>query len=261
VNLNAQPITGYAFNYWDVNGTSQGSGVNPISVSVNAPKTATAHYTSVGPLSASISPASAKIKIGESVTFTSSVSGGKTPYSYRWYLNGTAVSDAISSTWTFTPITTGTYTVYLIVTDSLTNTAKSNEASVTVAPQLTVSISPTSASILVGESVTFTSTVSGGYPSYSYQWYLDGALVSDATSSTWTFTPTTSGVYYVYLKVTDDNNNVAQSETARIAVGVIPVGGYSISLAKQTPTPLIAVYTALIALFGAILSLTKRKRK
>jgi hypothetical protein len=42
VTLTAQPVTGYTFNYWDVNGASQGSGVNPISVSVNAPKTATA---------------------------------------------------------------------------------------------------------------------------------------------------------------------------------------------------------------------------
>jgi PKD repeat protein len=180
-------------------------------------------------------------------------------YSYQWYLNGAAVSGATFSTWTFTPVSTGTYTVYLNVTDSVLKTAKSNEASVTVAPPLTVSISPTSASILVGQSVTFASTVSGGYPPYSYQWYLNGALVSGAT--TWTLTPTTSGIYYVYLKVTDDNNNVAQSETARITVSTVPVGGYSISLTKQTPPSHVAAYIALIALFGAILSLAKRKRK
>jgi len=39
------------------------------------------------------------------------------------------------------------------------------------------------------------------------------------------------------------------------------VGGYSISLTKQTPVSYITVYTMLIALFGAALSLTKRKRK
>jgi hypothetical protein len=213
------------------------------------------------PLSVSISPTTAKIKIGESVTFTSSVSGGTPPYSYQWYLNGAAVSGAIFPTWTFTPVSTGTYTVYLNVTDSVLKTAKSNVASVTVAPPLTVSISPTSASILVGQSVTFTSTVSGGYPPYSYQWYLNGAPVSGATSSSWTFTPTISGIYYVYLKVTDANNNIAQSETARITVAVVPVGGYSISLAKQTPTAYIAAYTTLIALSAIAMSLTKRKRK
>jgi streptogramin lyase len=129
-----------------------------------------------------------------------------------------------------------------------------------IAPPLTVSISPTSASVLVGQSVTFTSTVSGGYPPYSYQWYLNDAPVSGATSSSWTLTPTTSGIYYVYLKATDANNNIAQSETARITVAVVPVGGYSISLAKQTPAHITA-YTTLIALFAIAMSLTKRKRK
>ena len=176
VAITAQTVTGYNFNYWGVDGNSQGNGVNPISVPMNAPHTATAHYT-------------------------------------------------------------------------------------IAAPPLSVSINPLSASIYVGQSVTFTSTVSGGYPPYSYQWYLNGAPVSGATTSTWTFTPTTSGIHYVYLKVTDANNNVAQSETARITVSTVPVGGYSISLTKQTPPSHVAAYIALIALFGAILSLTKRKRK
>jgi len=34
----------YDFNYWDVDGSSQGGDVNPISVSISAPHTATAHY-------------------------------------------------------------------------------------------------------------------------------------------------------------------------------------------------------------------------
>ena len=40
-----------------------------------------------------------------------------------------------------------------------------------------------------------------------------------------------------------------------------PVGGYSISLTKQTPISHVAAYTMLIALFGAVISLIKRKRK
>jgi hypothetical protein len=151
----------------------------------------------------------------------------------------------------------------LNVTDSVPKTVKSNEASVTVAPPLTVSISPTSASIVVGQSVAFTSTVSGGYAPYSYQWYLNGALVSGATLNSWTFTPTASGVYYVYLKVTDANNNVVQSDATRISVAAVPVGGYSISLVKQTPVSMfpMVVYIMLIAVFSATLSLVKRRRK
>jgi hypothetical protein len=245
-------VNGYKFDSYNPSAT----------VTMNQAKTITLVYTVIPPFSVSISPTSAKIKVGESVTFTSAVSGGVPGYSYKWYLNGTEVSGAISPTWTFAPVTSGTYNVYLNVTDSIHNTAKSNTASVTVEPPLQVSISPTSASILVGQSVTFTSSVSGGYSPYSYQWYLGGVQVSGATSSTWTFTPTASGIYYVYLQVKDDNDNIAQSETAKITViPSAPVGGYSVSLAKRTPTSQIAAYTLLIALFGAALSLRKRKRK
>ena len=216
------------------------------------------------PLTLSISPVSASIYIGDSVSFTSTVSGGTPPYSYQWYLNGVAVSGAVSPTWTFIPTSTVTYTVYLNVTDSVPNTAKSNEASVTVAPKLTVSISPTSASIPVGQSVTFTSTVSGGYTPYSYQWYLNGNPVSGATSASWTFTPTTSGIYYAYLKVTDAKGNTAQSDTARITVTAVHVGGYSFPIQVQTKTepvlPYIALIAALTAIFTKLRPKTKRKR-
>ena len=262
VTLTAPDVSGYKFNYWDVDGTSQGTNVNPITVTMDNPHTTTAHYTMITPPSVSISPSTAKIKVGESVTFTSSTSGGEPPYQYQWCLNGTTVSGATSSSWTFTPNSKGYYIIYLNVTDSLGKTAKSNEATVTVASPLTVSISPTSASILMGQSVTFTSTVSGGYTPYSYQWYLNGNPVSGANSNSWTFTPTSSGIYYIHLKVTDANGNVEQSETARIVVTAMPVGGYSYSLANtNSKNNLTAYYLTLITLLAAVIIIVNRKRK
>lgn len=223
-------------------------------------------------ISASINPTSARIKIGESVTFTSSVSGGSSPYSYQWYLNGSAVPSATSSTWTFAPTSLqpiGNYTVYVIVTDRLMHTAQSNIAIVTVAPQLTAHISPTAVTIFIGQSVTFTPSVSGGYPPYINEWYVDGTLAKrsdpynpgDGHILTYVFTPTATGIYYVHLKVIDSTNNTAQSETARIVVQSIAVGGYSISLGKETSASQTAAYAMLVTLFGAMLSLRKRARK
>ncbi|MEM2702857.1 MAG: PKD domain-containing protein [Candidatus Bathyarchaeia archaeon] len=102
------------------------------------------------PLSVSISPSKAEIKVRESVTFTSTLSGGALPYSYQWFVNGPTVVGATSQSWTFTSTTPGIYILHLNVTDSAQQTAKSNTAILTVAPQLMVSISPTSASILTG---------------------------------------------------------------------------------------------------------------
>ena len=129
------------------------------------------------------------------------------------------------------------------------------------APPLSTSISPLSASILVGQSVTFTSTVSGGYAPYSYQWNLNSAPFSGATLNTWAFTPTTSGIYYVYLKVTDAKGNTTQSETARITVATVPVGGYSIPIQVHTNTEPIIPYIALIAILTAIFTKLRPKTK
>jgi len=131
-------------------------------------------------------------------------------------------------------------------------------------PPLSVSISPLSASLVLGQSVTFTSTVSGGVTPYGYQWYVNSALVPSATSASWTFTPSTSGIYYVYLKVTDASSNASQSETARIVVVTVPVGGYSIAIGPQTKAepvlPYIALIAALTAVFTKLRPKTKRKR-
>jgi parallel beta-helix repeat protein len=134
-----------------------------------------------------------------------------------------------------------------------------------IPPPLSVSISPLSSSILAGQSATFTSTVSGGYTPYSYQWCLNGNPVSGATSSSWAFTPTTSGIYYVYLKVTDSKSNMAQSETTRITVATVPVGGYSFSIQGHTTANPLIHYLALVAIltvaFTAIKSKTQRRTK
>jgi uncharacterized repeat protein (TIGR02543 family) len=53
VTLTAQTVGGYVFNQWDIDGTSQGSGMTTITVVMNAPHTATAHY-SVVPATATV---------------------------------------------------------------------------------------------------------------------------------------------------------------------------------------------------------------
>ncbi|MDI6806010.1 MAG: PKD domain-containing protein [Candidatus Bathyarchaeia archaeon] len=63
--------------------------------------------------------------MGQSVSLTGSVSGGASPYTYQWCVNGTAISGATSSSWTFTPTSSGTYEIYLNVTDADGYTAKS----------------------------------------------------------------------------------------------------------------------------------------
>jgi hypothetical protein len=99
-----------------------------------------ADYTFIGPQvkppsepSVSINANSTSIYIGQSVLFTSTVSGGSPPYTaYQWFLNSIVVPSATSNTWTYTPTATGSGTVYLNVTDSQLATGESNIITVTV---------------------------------------------------------------------------------------------------------------------------------
>jgi hypothetical protein len=87
---------------------------------------------------------------------------------------------------------------------------------------LSVSITPASSTIFEGGSVTFGSSVTGGAPPYTYQWYQNGTSVPSATSNTWIFTPPTSGFYTVYLNVTDNAAAPATSNTANVTA--VPKG-------------------------------------
>ncbi|MCW3984563.1 MAG: hypothetical protein NWE96_11330 [Candidatus Bathyarchaeota archaeon] len=55
-----------------------------------------------------------------------------------------------------------------------------------------------------GNKQTFTASVTGGVGAKSYQWYLDGTIVSGQTSSTYEYTASVTGSpHTVYVKVTD----------------------------------------------------------
>jgi len=200
-------------------------------------------------------------EVNEVVTFDASASmpiGGEI-VSYEWdFGDGNQASGKIV---THRYSSAGSYTATLNVTDNegLWDIEQKQIEVKAPPPPLTVSISPTSASILVGQSVTFTSTVSGGVTPYSYQWYLNGNPVSGATSNTWAFTPTTSGIYYVYLKVTDAKGNTAQSETARITAATVPVGGYSVPIDRYIIAKPLMLYFASVAILTIAFAVVGRK--
>jgi phenolic acid decarboxylase len=149
-------------------------------------------------------------------------------------LNGSAVSSANSATWKFTPISVGHYNIYVKATDSLNNNAQSNIVTgVLVYSPLSVSITPTSANIVLGGSQKFSSTVSGGVPPTSYQWVLNGTAVSGATGSTWIFTPAKTGHYTIYLNVTDNLDNKAQSN---FVTGILVYNQMAVSISPTQMT-------------------------
>jgi hypothetical protein len=172
------------------------------------------------------------LDVGQQQLFTSTVSGGTSPFTYQWYANGTAVPGATASTWKLTPSSSGSYNVYANITDNVGFTAESNIATVAVNPSFTVSVSPTSILMNVSQSQVFTSTVSGGTPPYSYQWYLNDAAVSGAVSSNWTFTPPSTGSFTIFVQVNDTLGTQATSNTAYAQAGIHDVAVTDVTSSK-----------------------------
>lgn len=83
---------------------------------------------------------------------------------------------------------------------------------------LSVSLSPLSEEVCVGQSVTFTAAVTGGTPPYNYTWYINGGFAGISQSSTWTYSPTANGDYNIYVVVTDSTGQSTPSETCTFEV-------------------------------------------
>ena len=138
---------------------------------------------------------------GQSVVLTANGSGAT---AYQWYLGGTVVAGATSST--YSAGASGNYTVTITDANGC-NSAPSNTTAVSVEP---VPPAPTvgaggPTTFCSGGSVTLTANGTGAT---TYQWFLDGSLITGATTNT--YTANTTGNYTVtYL-----NSNGCPSATS-----------------------------------------------
>jgi len=200
------------------------------------------------------------------LTIATTVGGTTSPTigTYNYTANSTVQVTAISNVdyifdhWELATVNVGSANPYTVLMDS-NHTLKAVFIYSPPLSPLSASISPLSASINLGQSVSFTSAVSGGTSPYTHQWYVDDNPVSDATSASWIFTPTASGIYYIHVKVTDSKGNMTQSETARVTVAAVPVGGYSFPVEGSIKADPLIPCLALVTVSATILTAIKRK--
>ncbi|MCJ7423421.1 right-handed parallel beta-helix repeat-containing protein [Candidatus Bathyarchaeota archaeon] len=161
-SLTANPDSTHVFQAWSTTGSASVS--NPSSASTTATVNGNGGVTAnfAYNLGVSISPTSVSIQLGQSVTFTATASGGSGDYTYVWYWmqygvtppNGGSASTGKSNKYTFTPSSTGSCGVYVIVTDSGGNTAQSLSSSVT-GVDFQLKITPKSQNVPCGEEGSF----------------------------------------------------------------------------------------------------------
>jgi hypothetical protein len=189
-------------------------------------------------LAVTISPSSATIYADQNQTFVSSVSGGSSPCSYQWYLDGKRVPGATAWNWTFSSTylleldltSLGSYNVYVNVTDDVGVWNISETATITLnstSPVIEVTINPTAAAMDNGtghSQVIVITNITGNTSLCMYQWYLQnssGTFRVGADSSSYDFIPNSTGYYQVYVSATD-SQNVGISNTAYLTVNSLP---------------------------------------
>jgi Immunoglobulin domain/PKD domain len=185
-------------------------------------------------------PQSQTVTAGQNVIFSVTATG-TSPLSYQWYKNGAAVSGAMSSNYAILNVqaaNAGTYTV--MIADGILPNATSNGAILTVNPPPvapSITSQPQSQSVIAGQNVTFSVTATGTAP-LSYQWYLNGSVISGATSSNMSIVsalPLNAGVYTVIVV-----NNASQNATSNGAVLTVSPAPGAPSITSQPQSQTVA---------------------
>jgi len=204
--------------YYRVNTTSN-------SVTITSNVTTVTVYPQL--VAGSVTPTSATINYNTSPgALTGAAStGGNGSYAYQWQSSPdnstwTNVSGATSQNYTPGNLTATTY--YRRVTTSNSATANSNTSTITVYPQITTSVSPSSTSINYNTSPgLLNNTPGGGNGTYTYQWQSspDNSTwtnVSGATSQDYTPGNLTATIYYRVQ--TTSNGVTVNSSTTTVTV-------------------------------------------
>lgn len=163
------------------------------------------------------------VAANKSITITGAAVGGTSPYYYAAYHKKSTASSYTSirgysttKTITFTPKTSGTYTVLVKVKDNAgTVVSKSFTIKVTAAA-LTNKSTISATSLTVGNSVTITGAGSGGTTPYQYAYYYKKSTEDSytkgralSTTAKMTFKPAKAGTYNIKVYVKDAKGTTA----------------------------------------------------
>ncbi|EQB66282.1 MAG: putative membrane protein [Thermoplasmatales archaeon I-plasma] len=227
--------TSYYFVFTD---TGVSSGATPASAATVSTNKVTVTVNTKPAVS--ISPSTAVIDVGQSILLTPSISGGSGSFSYAWTLGTSSTVLGSKSSFSFSEPTSGSYKVILTVTDNVTSYVFSASSTITVDSAPTISSQPSSVTIDSGQSITITSTATGGTGSFSWQWYdKSGPISGDSGTSataTATFNSADTGVYVVFTDTgtTSAATPIVTVQSSSVAITVDPSPSISVQPSPST---------------------------
>ena len=165
-------------------------------------------------------PVSQGVVLGGSVTFVAAASGTPTP-TLRWQKNGSNITGATNSSLTLANVKLSDVATYRVVATNALGSATSNGAVLTIITPPAITTQPTSRTVLVGASVTFTAAASGA-PVPTFQWQRNGANLVGATNATLTLTNVQPADAATYRVVATNSGGSAFSRAAVLTVNAPP---------------------------------------
>lgn len=217
--VNGSPVSGATGSTYTPTFTASSHTYENINVSVTDATGYTVNSNTINenvypPVSASLSANNNPVAVNNTVVFTATASGGSGNYPfYNFYFNGVSVQNTSKNTYSYLFTSAKNYSIYVIVNDNLSQSAKSNTVNEIVYP--VTAISPSQNPVVSGGNIKFTSTTGGGGSPYTYQWYVNNNAVSGATGSTYStsFTVSSNTTEQIYAKVTDATGYTVNSNT------------------------------------------------
>ncbi|HTJ00948.1 MAG TPA: immunoglobulin-like domain-containing protein [Dongiaceae bacterium] len=203
--------------------------------SYSAVTSSVATLTVVYPPSFTAQPTNLTVLVGDPAAFSATVAGAG-PLNYRWQLNGTNLVDggnrsgSSGTTLSLASTTLSDAGDYTLVVTNVFGAVTSSPATLTIHQPAVITIPPAPAAIECGNNASFNVTASGDAP-LSYQWNMDGAPVSGATSTNLQLT----GVHLPNHVITVVVTNVYGSATNSVILTVQDTIGPAITLNGSNP--------------------------
>jgi hypothetical protein len=177
------------------------------------------------------------------LTFTANPTNGGSAPAYQWSVDGSNIGGATNSTFVTSTLSPGFHTIRVAMTSNQACTFPLTVQSsgsyfvnitASVTPTVSITVSP-SDTICAGASVTYTSAITNGGNTPTYQWKING--VNAATGTPYTTSSLANGdVVSVVLTSTANCRTSNTANSNNIPMTVRPIVTPLLSIATNTPT-------------------------